>query len=268
MTALTLGLLFFAAGAVAIAYYNAVPSEAALRRRLPNTITLPGVIFGVILIAAIWFIATYTSGFLKVAAITTLVFALLLFESLFLLMIRWIRSTVLALLICLIISSIPFIIQYLYPTFALSNVVIILATLGATTLLIRLKLLRTRIVILMAFLFAVNDVLNVLYLVPKLNLVPVSEPLRLLIFPTVTAGGRVVGSGDFMFLVLTTLVVYKDLGTKPALLSIVLQSLALVTTILLTPGRDVLVPFLVIMTPVFLGVYFIARLKTETPQAA
>jgi len=269
VTFLILSLLFFAAGVLSILFQRIVPEADVLRQRFPNRITYTGIILWLLIIGATWFIVTHTTGFTRIASITTMLFFLLLFETLFLLVIRFVRSNIPAAFISLGIALVPFTIQYYAPTFALMNTVIILATMGATTLIIKLNYLRTKVVLLLVVLFTVNDVLNVHYLLPRLNLAPVTEPMRLLIFPTVTVGSHVVGSGDFMFLVLLTLLMLREFGIRDALYLIIAESAGLFLTGIYVSQHDVLLPFLTIMTPIFAVVYFAAYRKrkrlTPTP---
>lgn len=268
-TFLIFSLLFFAAGVFSIAYQQVVPNADTLRQRFPNRTTWTGILLWLLIIGATWFIVTHTTGFTRVASITTMLFFLLLFETLFLLVVRFIPSNIPAAFISLAIGIIPFVIQYYVPTFALMNIVIILATMGATTLVIKLNYLRTNVILLLVVLFTVNDVLNVRYLLPRLNLAPVTEPMRLLIFPTVTVGSHVVGSGDFMFLVLLTLLMLREFGIHNALYLVIAESAGLFVTGLYVTRHDVMLPFLTIMTPIFFIVYlFSYRQKNSTHKNA
>lgn len=258
MAFVVLSILFLGTGVLSLYFTRIVPPTDELRRRLPNRGSVAGIVLAVVIGVAIWYIVTHTNGFTRAASITTLLFFLLLFESLFLVAMRIIRSNIRALLAALGVAVIPFVIQYYAPSFFLTNAIIIFATMGATTLVVKMNYLRTRVVMLMAVLLTINDILNVRFLLPKLNLVPVSEPLRLLIFPTVTYGGHVVGSGDFMYLVFLTLVMMRDFGRRQAFLLVVFESLGLLVTGLAILNRDILLPFLTVMTPIFLGVYWYA----------
>lgn len=270
MTTLILPFLFLVAGLLTLLYYRLVPPAEQLRQRLPNRVSVAAIVLTVVIGLGVWIIVRHAdTPFLKVAGVTTLLFYLLTFESILLLLFRWLRSNVLAVITSLVVVAVPFAVQYRFPSFELSNALIIAATLGATTLLIRLNLLRTRIIVLAFVLLTINDILNVTFILPRLPLAPRPQtPLPLLIFPTVNIAGRVVGSGDFMFLALATLVILRDHGLRPAVVHTVLQAVALLVTLVATAGTDALIPYLTVMTPIFFAVYFIARLKTKTPQAA
>ncbi len=258
-----LPVIFLIAGFLAVLYYRLVPPAEHLRQRLPNQISTAALLLTAAIGLGVWLIIRYANTpFLKIAGVTTLLFYLLAFESVLLLIFRWLRSNVLAVLVSLAIVAIPFIVQYRFPSFELSNALIVAATLGATTLLIRLNLLRTRIIVLAFVLLTFNDILNVTYVLPRLPLAPYPQtPLPLLIFPTVNVAGRVVGSGDFMFLALATLVILRDHGLRPAVVHTVLQTVALLITLVATAGADALIPYLTVMTPIFLVVYITAWMK-------
>ncbi|MBI5466842.1 MAG: hypothetical protein HY975_01340 [Candidatus Kerfeldbacteria bacterium] len=272
MPIIFLPLLFLAAGLVGILYYQHIPSQTELRQRLPNRASWAGFLLVGLIALGIWLIVHYTtSRFMKVAGITTLVFYLLTFESFLLLAFRWTKSNAVGVLTAAGLTAIPFLLQFFHPTYTLGNVLIIAATLGATALVIRLEVLRTRIIIILACLFMVTDILNVTFVLPHLPLTPPQDrPLPLLIFPTVNVGGHVIGSGDFMFLALTTLIVLKNFSARVAAWHVVAQAVALTITLSFILNRDILLPYLTIMTPVFLITYAIARQRRELrpPSAA
>lgn len=271
MPIIGLPLLFLVAGVLGIIYYRAIPTQAELRLRLPNKGSVAGILLTVIIGFGIWAIVRYAdTRFMKLSGITTLLFYLLTFESILLLCFRWLRSNALSVLVAAGCTLVPFLIQYFSPSYALSNALIIAATLGATALIIRLDVVRTRIILVMAALFTVNDVFNVAYVIPKLPLTaPQDKPLPLLIFPTVNIGGHVVGSGDFMFLALTTLLLVKVFSARIAAWYVVLQTIALAVTLSIILHRDVILPYLVIMSPIFGLTYYYAfqqRRKLKNPE--
>lgn len=252
-----LSLLFAGTGVLAMRYYQLVPAAEALKRRLPNRVGVDGVLFALFLGIAVWAIIVNTTGFLRVAWVTTLLVYLLVVETLFLILTRWIRSNLLGLLVSAVVAAIPFLLHFRTPSFKLIDLILVLATFGATTLLIRLRLLGTGVIIFLAVLLTVTDVLNVRYLIPQLPLGPVTRPLPLLIFPVVTVGRSVLGLGDLMFLVLATVVMLRDFGRRPAIALIVVESIALLVTGLIVSARDILFPFLLVMTPIFLMMYLV-----------
>lgn len=258
MATFLLPLLFIIAGCLGIWYYRTVPSGDHLRTRLPNRVSWAAWVVTAVIAIGIWYISrSLSTPFLRFSGATTLLFYLLVFESALLLIMRWTKSNLTAVIVALAVAAIPLTLQLRMPSYFLINVIIVLATLGATTLLIRLNMLRTRLIVLMAVLLTINDAINVWFVLPLLPLSPLPpEPLPFLILPTVSIAGRVVGSGDFMFLVLATLVIIRDHGQRSALVHVGVQTAALFFTLLVTANRDVLIPYLLIMTPIFFGVYF------------
>lgn len=265
MPIILLPLLFLAAGVLGVIYFQSIPNQTDLRSRLPNRTSWAGIALTLVIGLGIWLIVHYASStFLRIAGITTLLFYLLTFESILLLLFRWTKSNLLSVVLAAGLTLVPFSIQYFQPSYALSNVLIIAATLGATALIIRLQIVRTRIVMIMAGLLTINDYLNVHYVLPKLPLAPPSDtPFRLLILPTVNIGGHVVGSGDFMFLALTTVVLVRDFGPRPAMWHAVVQAIALAITLAIIIHRNILLPYLLIMTPIFLVTYIVTYLKKQ-----
>jgi len=267
MPVLVLPLLFLITGGLSVWYYRHVPEIGELRSRLPNRVSWAALLFIAIIAAGAWYIVTRLSTpFLKASGITTLMFFLLVFETAFLLMLKWIRSNTAAVVLASSAAAVPFAVQIAMPSYTLINLIIILATLGATTLIVRMQLLRTRIIVLATALLTVNDAVNVWYVLPNLPLGPVpSTPLPLLILPAVTIAGRVVGSGDFMFLVLATVVLLRDFTWRTAAVHVLIQAAALAITIFVTEDRDVLIPYLLVMAPIFIATYIVAKRHTTKP---
>lgn len=269
MATVILPLIFLVAGILAVYYYRLTPPVDELRRRLPNQVSVAAIILTIIIGVGIWLIVRFLpTPFLKISGVTTLLFFLLTFETVLLLFFRWLRSNTAAVIAAAIVTVIPFLVQFQWPSFELSNAIIVAATLGATTLMIRMGLLRTRIIVLMTVLLTINDIINVRYVLPQLPLAPYPMvPFPLLIFPTVNIAGRVVGSGDFMFLALATLVILRDLGRRAALVHVAIQSIALLVTLAATANADVLIPYLTIMAPIFIGTYIVGRTKAPARPA-
>lgn len=261
MPMIVLPLLFLGTGLLSVWYYRFVPPGKDLRQRLPNKVSFAAIILTVAISIGLWYVFRKLGGrFDRVSGITTLVFFLLTFETFLLIFFRWFRSNALAVVLGLSAAAVPFGLQLTYPSYWFINTIIIFATLGATTLIVRATNLRTGIIIAMSVLLGINDVIVVSNLTPNLPLTPIADtPLRLLIFPTLVAGGRVVGSGDVMFLALTTIVILRDLGRTPAMAHVVFQSIALAITLAATQDSNGFVPFLTVMVPIFLLTYLISR---------
>ncbi|MFC1663470.1 hypothetical protein ACFL04_04925 [Patescibacteria group bacterium] len=262
MDFIILGLIFFGTGLLAIIFINYVPQTEELRQRLPNRISWAGLVLAAVIGYWLWYIFSRSDGFRTVVYIFTLLIGLLVFESIFLLIIRWIKSNLLALIIGLAAANG---LVYLYlemPTFFLRNIIIIVATLGATTLLIRLNLLRTKFLFVVAALWTIYDVLVSLYFYPRV-FVPVTAPRPDLFYAPVLIGSTSLGSGDFIFLVLFALVMLRDFGRLPALVLVAAEALGLLVTGLFITSTDTIVPFLLVMVPIFFAVYYFVYLKRQ-----
>lgn len=127
-------------------------------------------------------------------------------------------------------------------------------TLGGATLLIRMKYLRTGILFTVAILCTLYDILLTQYLLPTFT-VPVESTTPTFMFPAVTVEGLSLGSGDFMFLVLFALIILRDFGKLPAFILVGAETIGLLAVGLVLPESDFLVPFLLVMTPIFIVVY-------------
>lgn len=253
-----LGLLFFGTGLLAIVYYSIILGKEELKSRLPNRVTVRAIVPALLLISifgvGIWYFASTSGGFLHPSRILLYIFMLLVFESIFLFSLRWVRSNVLAVLLAIGVTGILFFLYSNNQTFILFNSIIIIATLGATTLLIRIGYLRTRILLIITPLWVVYDVLLVRYVLPDVTVIA-DSPSPSFLFPAVTVGHVSLGSGDFMFLSLFTLVLLRDFGKLPAIVHVVLQGTLFFLIGLVLPEAGFLLPFLVIMAPAFFLVY-------------
>jgi hypothetical protein len=265
MDFLPLAFIFFGSGILALLYYRFVPSAQKLRERLPNRVSPAAILLALIIALALWYLLVNFTGFSRVFRVFAFLFALLIFESAFLLLIRWIRSDTIAVLLSLAIAGGLFASELLSPSFLLLNTIVILATFGAATLLIRLQYLRTLFFFLLTAAWTLYDVVLVRYFLPRVfkPAEPTAEP-RLFFFPVVTVGRLTLGSGDFMFLVLFALILFRDFGKLPAFILVVAETAGLLVTGLFLPEDGFQVPFLLVMTPIFLLVYGFAWLQDRT----
>lgn len=255
---LLLAFLFAFSGFLALGYYHLIPSREELKRRLPNRVGFAGILLTIILGAAVWFIVMNAEGFGRFMRIFTFLLALLVFETAFLLLMRWVRSNVLAVLLALAAAAALFAWQTFAPSLALKNVLIVAAALGAPTLLVRMGYLRTRFLFLVAVLWTLYDVLFVRFLLPRVFL-PAQEPTASLLYPALTVGTLTLGLGDVMFLILFALVLVRDAGRRAAMLLIALEAMGLLVTLLIRGDRNISIPFLTVMTPIFFLVFWVAR---------
>lgn len=263
MDFIPLSALFLGAGALAIGYYRWVPSAEALRSRLPNRATPSSIVLTLVMGGAAWYILSTFSGFSAVSRMLMLIFALLFFESLFLIGLRWVRVNFIALILALAVTAALFWAQLQYPTFFGINTIIIMATMGAATLLIRLGYLRTPILFIVASLWTVYDIMLVEFVLPAVTR-PSTNPVPSFLYPAVTVGQLSLGSGDFMFLTLFALIVMRDFGALAASILVAAEVVGLLMTGLLLPEQGFLVPFLVVMTPIFFLVYLLVYLVRRT----
>lgn len=254
---LGLTLVFAAAGLVAILYYRTVPSIGELRARLPNRMTPAGIIASGLIIPAVWYLVASTDGFARIRTVIGLLFDLLIFETVFLLAMRWLKTNTLAVITALAIAVGAFLLQRTNPSTVVFNLTFILATFGASTLLVGMQFLRTRFLMLVAVLWTIYDILSNLFIFPKIYRVA-DRPHTSFLFPAIAVGQLTLGSGDIMFLVLFTLVLYRRFGLRRALVHVLVQALALLVTVMLKP-TSVALPYLVVMTPLFFGVWLFPR---------
>lgn len=261
MDFLALSLVFVGAGLFSLFYDKMVPDKAALRQRLPNKISWAGILLWLVICLAFFLIFKKTEGFTRTTSIFTLFFALMVFETLFLFLLRWLKSNLLAVIIALLSTAVLFLFHVSYPTFTLRNIIIILATLGASTLLIRLNWLKTWLMFAFAILWTGYDIYTTRYFLPNV-LSPITEPPKIFFFPAVITGTISLGSGDFIFLVLFTLIIRRKFGFLAAILLVTAETAGLLITGLFYKS-DSIIPFLTIMTPIFLLIYLISYLKKK-----
>lgn len=261
MDFLPLSLVFLGAGLFSLLYGKIVPDKETLKKRLPNKISGAGIILWLVICLTLYFIIKNNQGFARTTSIFTLLFALLVFETFFLFLLRWLKSNLIAVILALFSAAVLFFLHLSFPTFTLRNIIIILATLGASTLLIRLDWLKTWLMFTLAFLWTGYDIYTTRYFLPHV-LSPVTEPPKIFFFPAVITGTISLGSGDFIFLILFTLVIQRQFGWLPAIILVAAENVGLLITGFFYKS-DAIVPFLAIMTPIFLLIYFISYLKKK-----
>ncbi|MFA6511808.1 MAG: hypothetical protein WCV86_01610 [Patescibacteria group bacterium] len=259
MDFLLLSVIFFASGVLALAYYHFVPSADALRRRLPNKVSPAALLLTAVLAGALWYLFSNYAGFSRYYILFALLFALLIFETVFLLLIRWVRSDTLLVTVSLVSAGGIFAVEIAAPSFVLLNSIVIIATFGAATLLVRLNMLRTWMFHALAILWTFYDIWLVREVLPRVfkPSEPTAEP-RYFFFPVITAGRLSLGSGDVMFLVLMALVLFREYGKTAAFTLVVAETAGLLATGLFLPEDGFQIPFLVVMTPIFFLVYGVA----------
>ncbi|MDD5040050.1 MAG: hypothetical protein PHY34_02780 [Patescibacteria group bacterium] len=256
-----LAILFVGCGLLSVVYYCAVPPREVLAQRLPNKPSVEAVVLTAVLGATIWYIIATYDGVQRIRHIAELVFALLFFESAFLFFMRWLQRNIFAVSLSLVVTVGVFYWFIRSPNFFIQNGVIIIATLGAATLLVRLKYLKSIYLFILAALWIPYDFFLVSHVLPAVT-TATAAPQPTFLYPAVTVGVISLGVGDFMFMTLFTLVLLRDFNGSSAIVHLLAQGCALLITGLLVPESGFIVPFMVVMTPIFFAVYigsYIAR---------
>ncbi|MFA5052272.1 MAG: hypothetical protein WC544_04435 [Patescibacteria group bacterium] len=259
-----LGVLFAGAGLLAVLYYRSVPDAQTLKQRLPNRPSAVAVILTFVIGFLVWYICAHSSGLRRAHQLLELVFGLLFFESLFILFIRWLRLNWVATLSSGAVTTVLFWYYINHPSFLLQNSIIIVAILGAATLLIRLDMLKTWYLFVLAALWVPYDIYLTQRVLPAVT-VATSAPYPTLLYPAVTVGTLSLGAGDFMFLALFTLVLLRDFGALPAVVQVAGQGVALLCVGLLVQSGSFIIPMMVVLAPIFMlmyGVLFYHRRRT------
>jgi len=254
MDFISLGIVFIFSGLLGIVYYSLVPQAELLRKRLPNKVTPASIVLALIIGVLFWFIIRSAGGMPPISQILAVIFGLLVFESVFLVSMHWIRINIVAVVISVLLTGLLFWYYFTSPTFLLLNGIIIVATLGAATLLIRLGYLTTRLFFIAIALWVVYDIMFVSYILPQYT-VRAENASPTFFFPAVTMGDISIGSGDIMFLTLFTLVLLRDFNKKVAFSMVAAQAVGLLLIGLIVPERGFTLPYLIVMVPIFLIVY-------------
>jgi hypothetical protein len=254
-------VLFAGTAVLALWYSRFVPPIETLRQRLPNRVTAASLLLTALIGVWVWWSWMSVSGFARFRFVISVLFNLLIFETFFLLVMRWLRSNVLAILLAGSLVAGMVWLQRSVGGPWVYNATFILATFGATTLLVGMKYLRTGFLVLVGGLWMIFDILGVLYVYPQIYRVA-DRPNTSFLFPAVASGNITLGSGDFMFLVLMSLVLLRDYGRRAALVHVGVQTLALVITIMVK-SRESLFPYLTIMVPLFLLTWWWYRRKRQ-----
>lgn len=262
LDAFGLALVFAMAALLAVAYYRSLPSETALRARLPNTPSAAGVIGFLLVSGVAWYLIASSHGLARVQNIIGILFDLLIFETVLLFVFRWLRSNLLSLLLALATAAIAWYVQHALGSVVVYNITFILATFGATALLTRMRFLRPRLLMLVAALWTIYDVLSSLFIYPIIYR-PAQHPVTSFAFPAVAVGQLTLGSGDFMFLTLFTLILFRDYGWRPTWVHISVQAAVLFLVAGLKP-TTISIPYLLVMTPIFFLVHWWFALLAQT----
>lgn len=261
---LILSLVFAGLGFFGVAYYRSLPTGEELRSRLPNRISPAGLVLAAVLIIIVVLAWRSTAGNMRWRIFFPILFNLLIFETVFIGLLKKFKVNLVALASGLLVAAAFWWWQSTYPSTLVFNITFLLAPLGAASLLIRLGYWRTKLLFIVAGLWMIYDVMASLLIYPVIYR-PAATPHTSFLFPAVAAGQVTLGSGDFMFLILFTLALFRDLGQRSAWLHIVVQTLALFITILVKPN-DVQFPYLTVMAPIFFLVYYFSQRRLISKQ--
>ncbi len=136
----------------------------------------------------------------------------------------------------------------------------VFGTLGAWTLAQRLGFLNVWFLMAIVLGLTAFDYFNVTSLTSSVTASGTAVTSSMLL---VSIGEEALGIGDFIFLSLCTLALIARFGSKTALLFLVIESLILFATGFIPAKDGFFFPYLLVMTPVFLIVFFVAWLKRK-----
>jgi len=252
---LFLSLTFILAGLLGLVYYNYLPNRQVLQQRLRRSIPISLMILAIIG-AAIWYLIENFEGYYLMTNITALMYTLFLFETFFVLLLKWIKSNYLAFVSSLLISSVVIYLHYQLNNFLIFNIILIAAFIGLAAFLSRLEFLRTWLIMAIAGVFMVFDLFYVNYLFPTFTRAA-EDPSPVFLLPAVTIQGISLGGGDFVFLFLFSFLLVRQFGVKPALIHVFLQGIGLLLTSYYVTQTDTVFPFLTVLVPNFFLNYFV-----------
>jgi len=146
-------------------------------------------------------------------------------------------------------------VQLFFKIPALGNLLIILGYLGVTAYIMQSKILPPKIILVLFIFYALYDLMGV-YVIP-LQPALADKAINDIFPPAIQIGQTLLGNGDLLFALLMTafLRVYYGLSTSLTgafLFSLPLGLLGVFAK--LFPWMNITVPYLVLMTPLFLGI--------------
>lgn len=256
---LYLSLMFLGAGLLGTFYYGSLPDKDDFKKRLPNKPSIESVVLFLIICVLVWQIFANYQGLQRSSMIVALVLGLLLFETLFFLFMRWVKSNWLNALISALIVVGIFVLHFSNENFITFNLIIIFATIGGTAFLMRAGIMKTWLVFLLTFIWMPYDFYFVAHVLPKYTKAT-ADPYPFFAFPSVTIGDISLGVGDFVFLALYTFVLVNKFDKKVAVIHAVVQGIGLLVAGYIVSIKEINIPFLLVLSPIFfiiyLGAYF------------
>ncbi len=254
---LYLSLMFLGSGILATFYYGFIPDSVNLKKRLPNKPSVESVVLFLIICFLVWQIFANYEGLQRSSRIVALILGLLLFETLFFLLMRWVKKNWLNALISVILVVGVFVLHYTNENFVTFNLIIILATIGGTAFLMRTGMVKTWLVFVLTAVWMPYDFYFVANVLPKYTKAT-ADPYPFFAFPSVTIGDISLGVGDFVFLALYTFVLVNSFNKKIAIIHAIVQAIGLLIAGYIVSLRDINIPFLLVLSPIFFIIYFIA----------
>lgn len=254
-----LAVVFVITGFVGLWYFSAIPDKDTLKKRLSRSIPLSLGIIAIIGVV-VWYIFSQYNGFSRVFRLAPVLYGLMLFEASFLLLIRWIKSNYIAASISLLFSILVLSLHERVDSFLTFNAIIITSFIGATAFLVRLRIIRSWLVMTPAVVFVYYDwyfVNNVYTQFTK----PSVDPHPVFLFPAVTIGDISLGGGDFLFLLLFSFILFLRFGMQSAYVHIGLQGLGLLVAAYFVARTEAIVPFMLVMIPIFFIVWLFFRFQ-------
>lgn len=259
MHILLLTLLFAFAGAMAIVFHKLVPDGATIKQRFPikkarvRDIVLPLIVIGVGML--LWFM---TGGDDRTAVFQSFIIALLALESGLLLLMRRFQSTISLSVMAGLCGLLAFLISWAFKIPAVDMLLFVFGTLGAWTLAQRLGFLNGWFLMVVVLGLTAFDYYNVTTLTTTATTTGTTVSSSSILL--VSIGEEALGIGDFVFLSLCTLALIAQFGGITALVFLTIESFILLATGFI-PSSGFFFPYLLVMTPVFIVVYWIAWIR-------
>jgi len=250
--------MFLGIGILGTFYYNIIPDKQTLKERLPNKATVESVVLFLVISILVWQIIVNYDGLQRASRLMALILGLLLFETLFFFFMYWIKKNWLNVLISISLVVVVFWLHYSIESFVTFNLIIILATIGGTAYLVRSRIVKTWLVFLLTAFWMPYDVYFVTQVFDKYTKIT-ATPYPFFALPSVTVGDISLGVGDFVFLSLYTFVLVNDFNKKIAIIHAIVQAIGLLVAGYLVSVQDITIPFLVVLSPIFL-LYILQRI--------
>lgn len=237
-------LIIFATSILALYYFNHIPSFHTLKQQ-----TVKISVWYLILGTFLWLILYLIIPGLAFVLATAWFFAI--FITTFLLLYNYysLRTTS---VFCLLLAFTLTLSNYFLNSYYINNVYMITGLIGVAALIIKYIPLSYHIIALISIVWLINDIISV-WIIPDISFALLKGAETTAFKNTFTFIELQVGSADIFIILFYTLFVYKILGIKRALLISILLILPLLALPVLFHNQ--IVPYLVIIVPLFLIIY-------------